>query len=94
LAGCSDTGTASEIAATYALSGYDDWFLSSKDEMTLLYQQRNEVGGFNTGVYWSSSETGSFTAWNRSFHTSGGWTSNNKSNIKSVRAVRGFKQNQ
>lgn len=41
------------------LNGFSDWFVPSKDELNLLYQQKNIVGGFGTGDYWSS--TGSYT---------------------------------
>ena len=38
---------------------YSDWYLPSKYELNLLYQQRMVVGGFNTGsgIYWSSTES-------------------------------------
>jgi hypothetical protein len=38
-----------------------DWFLPSKDELNLLYQNREAVGGFaDTGYpsYWSSTQKG------------------------------------
>jgi hypothetical protein len=35
---------------------YGDWYLPSKYELNLLYNQRNVVGGFAGGNYWSSSE--------------------------------------
>jgi hypothetical protein len=38
---------------------YTDWYLPSKKELQLLYQQKQAVGGFNTtsGIYWSSTES-------------------------------------
>jgi hypothetical protein len=36
---------------------YGDWYLPAEFELSLLYQQKSVVGGFNnTGYYWSSSE--------------------------------------
>ncbi|GHU37638.1 hypothetical protein FACS1894172_21130 [Spirochaetia bacterium] len=48
--------------------GYDDWFLPSRDELNIMYQNRTIIGGFNSGWYWSSSCTGNSTyAWGQSF---------------------------
>ena len=35
---------------------YGDWYLPSLYELSLLHQQRNVVGGFNSDEYWSSNE--------------------------------------
>ena len=56
VAGCSEPNTAAKIADAYALNGYMDWYLPSKDELNLLYQQKTVVGGFVSNQYWSSSE--------------------------------------
>ena len=57
---------AAGLANSYRGGGYIDWFLPSKDELNLLYQARNSIGGFATsGIpgYWSSTQKGgiSFT---------------------------------
>lgn len=36
------------------IGGFTDWYLPSKFELNLVYQQRAAVGGFASGVYWSS----------------------------------------
>lgn len=55
IAGCSQVGIAARIASDYSYSGYDDWFLPSRDELNLLHQQRFVLG--ITGLeYWSSTE--------------------------------------
>jgi hypothetical protein len=53
------THDAARAADNYVSStGYDDWFLPSWDELRLLYEQRERVGGFDfDGYYWSSSAT-------------------------------------
>ena len=47
---------AATLASQYNGGGYSDWILPSKDELALLYQYRNIIGGFANGWYWSSSE--------------------------------------
>ncbi len=89
LAGCSETGTAAEIADAYTLNGYGDWFLPSKDELNWLYYAKDEVGGFASSGYWSSSESYSYFAWIQYFD--GGLQGlTNKGNPLRVRAVRAF----
>jgi hypothetical protein len=78
--------------------GYDDWYLPSRDELTILYQNRIAIGGFRTSTfgggfeyYWSSTEylnQGSF-AWVRDFGS--GYSGNGgKNGWYNVRAVRAF----
>lgn len=62
--GCPESGTAADICVNLVLSGYTDWFLPSKDELNLMYQNIGQgnalglgnVGGFSDGLYWSSTE--------------------------------------
>ena len=46
---------------TYTVKGvtYDDWFLPSIGELEQLFLQRDKIGGFSLGSYWSSSEDSS-----------------------------------
>ncbi len=89
LTGCSTSGIAAKIADAYMLGTYDDWYLPSKDELNLLYQQRNVVGGFASGSYWSSSELGSNYAWTQGI-LNGVQGGSNKGFHLRVRAVRTF----
>ena len=88
VAGCAEANTAAKIADAYALNGYTDWFLPSKDELNLLYQQKSVVGGFATNYYWSSSEGGSYDAWYQYFGD--GYQGYGKDLTLPVRAVRAF----
>jgi hypothetical protein len=63
VARCPEPYTAAKIADAYALNGYTDWYLPSKNELNLLYQQKIVVGGFASSSYWSSSEFDSENAW-------------------------------
>ena len=89
LSRCATNGIAARLAHNYQLNGYTDWFLPSKDELNLLYQQRAVVGGFSSYLYWSSSEDDSNDAWYQYFSNGvqgGGY----KPTPLRVRAVRAF----
>ncbi len=55
LTGCSKAGIAAKLAADIEVivdgATYDDWFLPSKNELALLYQNKNKIGGFNYNRY-------------------------------------------
>ncbi|NTW26633.1 MAG: hypothetical protein HGA37_18185, partial [Lentimicrobium sp.] len=53
---CDETGIAARVCYDLVLNGYSDWFLPSRDELKELYLQRNVLGGFIAGFYYSSSE--------------------------------------
>jgi hypothetical protein len=84
---CTASGIAAKICNTLSLNGYDDWFLPSKLELDLLYQQRAVIGGFTIYGYWSSSQHGSGTAWVQYFND-GTKATTNKSDGYRVRAIR------
>lgn len=71
LSGCSEGGTAARICKDLVLNGYSDWFLPSRDELYMMYEQRNVIGGFKVDNYWSSSETNATFAYRCWFET--GW---------------------
>ena len=69
---------AAGLANSYRGGGYVDWFLPSKDELNLLYQAREAIGGFATAqtpgvspAYWSSTQKGSISFTNFSSFTEG-----------------------
>ena len=51
---------AKNICANYSVTAdgitYDDWFLPSKDTLSLLNQSKSTIGGFKNENYWTSSE--------------------------------------
>jgi len=90
VAGCvSAENTAAEVANAYELNSFADWFLPSRDELNLLYLQKDVVGSFASGGYWSSSEFSGVNAWGQGFGD-GSQADANKINALGVRAVRAF----
>ena len=67
----------------------DGWRLPTKDELNLLYENKEKIGGFASSYYWSSTEdnaTGAFI-----FYFGNGDTYGSLKTITySVRAVRAF----
>ena len=68
LSGCSQNGIAAKLTTDYKviIEGvtYDDWFLPSKDELNLLYLNKDAVGNFSSNsYYYSSTEFDKWNAW-------------------------------
>ena len=76
---------AQRLASTHG----QGWCLPTKDELALLYKQKNVVGGFCNTNYWSSTENVSSYAWYQSF-ADGYQNANDKDDVFRVRAVRAF----
>ncbi len=89
IAECGATSAAG-LAADYVWpNGVADGFLPNKDEMNILFDLRNVVGGFTGGVYWTSSEFSSDGGWYQRF--SDGFRFGLIKDVNSrVRAVRRF----
>ena len=87
-----------ELQITEGGKTYGDWYLPSKEELNLMYQNRATInatatanGGsaFASADYWSSTESNSIDAWFQFFAT-GGQFSSFKYVELSLRAVRAF----
>ncbi len=93
VAECTTVGIAADICANLDLGGYSDWFLPSKDELNLMYENLHDivtpVGGFSDSSYWSSSEDVADRAWTQYFF-SGNQGNYYKYDSFRVRAVRAF----
>jgi len=92
VAGCPESGIAAKLANALIFGGKADWFLPSKDELNLMYRNlgRWDVGGFETGAYWSSSENGTTVAQIQNLETGRGSGDYRKSVSFNVRPVRAF----
>ena len=92
------TSCAAQICDVAVINGYSDWFLPSKDELNLIYQNLAlwGVGGFASVIsawYWSSSEyegQDRGCAWDQNFN--GGFQTWEVKGYERgyVRAVRAF----
>ena len=82
---------AAGVADDYSTQTASDWWLPSNDELQKMLQNLNNkgVGGFDLGIYWSSSEYYGDKAWGLSFRT-GLQEPFSKSEALYVRPVRAF----
>lgn len=86
---CSDSHYAAKICDNYRAGGKSDWYLPSKKELLLLYEQRRLVGNFTNKWYWSSTQDDSNQAIQVNF-ASGKSGPEGKPNSYRVRAIRKF----
>jgi len=89
---CTIPGTAADICANLSLGGYSDWFLASKDELNLMYENLKLfiIGGFAEATYWSSSEGDASYAWAQDYGDGGQAYYGKYRAAGRVRAVRAF----
>lgn len=87
-----------ELQITEGGKTYGDWYLPSKEELNLMYQNKatidatagaNGGSGFASVYYWSSTELNTNNAWKQYFGN-GGQLHHIKYTTYSVRAVRAF----
>jgi len=71
---------------------YDDWFMPSKDELNLMFQnlKQQDLGGFENFSYWCSTEFSADSAWNQYFVTGTTNSSALRSNTFRIRPIRAF----
>ena len=66
------------------------WRLPTKDEVILIYENKDKIGGIAMIFYWSSTDFNNLSAWIQNFHD-GFQFYDFKNNDYSVRAVRDIK---
>ena len=95
---CNDfSSRAADFCTNASIGGYNDWFLPSKDELNLMYQNVGQgnllglgnIGQFNSDGYWSSSQISALWAWKQDF-TNGNRNTETKAGGLCVRAIRAF----
>ncbi|GHV19738.1 hypothetical protein FACS189494_02110 [Spirochaetia bacterium] len=77
-------------SSEYEHDGFNDWFLPSIEELALIYDNRDDIGGdFANAPYWSSSQNGEY-AWYWDFTDGEGYNEGIKDEAYHVRPVRVF----
>jgi uncharacterized repeat protein (TIGR02543 family) len=84
-----DSDYAAKLCDDLDYGGYDDWFLPSQGELNEMYKHREDIGGFASAYYWSSSESDAPSAWVQGFLNDLQGASS-KHNEFRVRAARAF----
>ena len=67
----------------------DGWRLPTKDELNILYENKDKIGGFANWYYWSSKEFVFNDAWGQYFGN-GSQSPGIKTETVYVRAIRAF----
>jgi hypothetical protein len=96
LAACADRGTAADLCATLSLNGTGGWYLPSRDELAVMYQNLKAagIGEFRDGgvadnfTYWSSSQQTADMANHIDFADLGRQHYDDKDFPRRVRAIR------
>lgn len=83
--------TAMSMAKNFRGGGYSDWYLPTKYQLDLVYQNLRKTGKISVNSwYWSSSECDSVHAWYQSFRDGYHSCRDGKYVRLSVRAIRAF----
>lgn len=94
VAACGPSSAAGVAQAYVWPNGQTDGFLPNKEELGLLYIQRDVVGGISSSRYWSSTELNTRAAWGKIFappgYSFGDADDKYDASPNSVRAVRAF----
>ena len=80
---------AAQVCANFKGGVFGDWYLPSKYELNLLYEQKAVVGGFTNAFYWSSTENSYERAWCQDFND-GSQFNHYKYQTFPVRPIRAF----
>jgi hypothetical protein len=86
------TNSAAAKASAFTGAGKSDWFLPSKDELKLLFNNLadNSLAGLSGGVYWSSTSSSDTRAW-AELMSDGTQGTNFRTSSFLIRPVRAFK---
>lgn len=87
--GCVNWSSAKTLCESSTVAGYNDWRLPTREELMTLYNNREEIGGFTTGTYWSSTYVsgGYYNGINFNNGDLDYYSSSNKFNVRAVRTM-------
>jgi hypothetical protein len=80
---------ANQLCTNFRNGKYRDWYLPSKEELSLLYKQKSVIGGLTDNTYWSSTEMENGNVWGINFKN-GMQYGSNKNIPNYIRAIRAF----
>lgn len=88
---CPEAGTAARLSSDAEFSGYADWFLPSRAELQLMYENLHEngAGDFAERTYWSSTANTENSAWHQ-FFLNGSHKPSTKDTGMRFRPIRAF----
>jgi len=89
LANAAAMNFAAKFCDQLIVDGYNDFYMPSEDELSMMYFRRYQIGNFGTKTYWSSTET----EWKRArciTFNNGAVLTRDKNNPYCVRAIRSF----
>nr|NQU92046.1 DUF1566 domain-containing protein [Bacteroidota bacterium] len=91
ISACKEPGIAARICEDLVINEYSDWFLPSKGELNLMYNNLKitGLGSFEDTFYWSSTEYNDDGAWAQNFNSGFQYYYYKESKL-CVRAVRRF----
>ncbi|MDR2490390.1 MAG: DUF1566 domain-containing protein [Spirochaetaceae bacterium] len=86
------SGSAAQAVSALTTGGKTDWFLPSKDEMTLIWDilGAKGIGNFTGEPYWTSSQSDPQYVWYFDFRNGKQYYNGRKPTVMRVRAIRAF----
>jgi uncharacterized repeat protein (TIGR02543 family) len=86
-----DGSVAAKICADAEINGFSDWFLPSKNSLSLMYNTlfNHDLKNFSRSQYWCSSEETIAEAWSMDFN-GGMFYMHHKVDSEAVRPIRAF----
>jgi hypothetical protein len=85
---CAESPIAAKNADAYAVNGFSDWYLPSKDELNLIYLYKVPLG--LNGYYMTSSQTTSVNFWQQDMADGTQFKTFDKDSASKIRAMRTF----